>query len=149
MRLLILLVVSLVSSACSHLAINKVDDSHPYTQGLRYFRPAPYVLVTCGDEGKSQSQLIQLPDKAEEYVIRPIVGLGSMTYQVNLSDGWNLTGLGPNTSESGTASLLTALAPLVTALGKDETPGVLEIAECAPKLFPLKFDKGVWSIPPK
>ena len=149
MKLLILIVVCMASYACSHVAINKIDDSHPYTSGVRYFRPAPYIFVTCEDEGKAQWQLIQLPNEGEEYVIRPVVGLGSMTYQLSLDQGWNLTGLGPNTSESGTSSLISALAPLVTALRTNGDPNALVPAACEPKLYPLKFKDGTWSVPKK
>src|SRR5208337_968560 len=43
---------------------------------------------------KTQTSIIALPNKNEEYVIKPVPRLGTVDLNATLKDGWNLTQLG-------------------------------------------------------
>ena len=84
---------------CKHPGI---DD-----QGIRYYRPKPFLLVTPVESktkvsGKEfievtttgeyvQIQLEYLPDFSEEYSITVTPGLGAAEVGISLENGWNLT----------------------------------------------------------
>jgi hypothetical protein len=68
-------------------------------------KPAPAAQPTLN------VQIIWLPDYSQEYEILAHPGLGSVTMNPTLKDGWNLAGLSA-TVDSKTAELITAAAGL-------------------------------------
>lgn len=100
-------------------------------QGIRYYRPKPYLLVspagettTSGDKAVTKPtdryvslELKYLPDFGEEYSINVCPGLGSANVSVSLEDGWNLTSINQELDTQfdenlgAVASLVGAVAP--------------------------------------
>lgn len=81
----------------------------PHDQGIRYYRPKPYLLITNIAEGVPNEngkpgravledryvdiQLQYLPDFEEEYAIDVRTGFGVADVAITLDDGWNLTAI--------------------------------------------------------
>lgn len=74
---------------CSYAKIEKVTDETDH--GLRFYRPHPYVLLYEKDNSKYVAEIVWLPDKSEEYVIRPRMWFSKLEYEATLEHGWNLT----------------------------------------------------------
>jgi hypothetical protein len=76
---------------CSSVNVvkNPADDDN----GIRYYRPKPYLMVTPADATGRMVKLevLYLPDYCEEYSIHP---KGKKPPSVQLKDGWNLVGVG-------------------------------------------------------
>ena len=104
----------------------------PRDQGVRYYRPKPYLLVTpyqfeqVVDRtillGPPSDQYVTiglqyLPDFGEEYSIHVRTGLGTADVELQLEDGWNLTAINQDLDSqfdeniSAVADLLGAAAP--------------------------------------
>lgn len=75
-------------------SVNVVKSPSPGDNGIRFYRPKPYLLVTPADPTGRMVKLevLQLPDYSEEYSIHP---KGKKPPAVQLQDGWNLVGVGP------------------------------------------------------
>lgn len=88
-------------------------------------------------------QIVWLPDYSQEYEIQAHPGLGSVTMNPTLKDGWNLTGLSA-TVDSKTAELITAATGLATAVAKvaatDRTSEPKREPPCA-GLYPIEMDR--------
>jgi len=54
-----------LGSACAKIEIKKTSDL-TYTDGLRFFRSEPYLLVTVDKEGNAQTSIIALPNKKQD-----------------------------------------------------------------------------------
>ena len=81
----------------------------PHDQGIRYYRPKPYLLISniadgvLNENGKPgravlderyvDIQLQYLPDFEEEYAIDVRTGFGVADVAITLEDGWNLTSI--------------------------------------------------------
>jgi hypothetical protein len=80
-----------VLSGCSSANVTK--NPGPGDNGIRYWRPKPYLLVTPADAtGRMvKLELQYLPDYNEEYSIHP---KGRKPPAVALKDGWNLVAVG-------------------------------------------------------
>jgi hypothetical protein len=88
-------------------------------------------------------EIVWLPDYSQEYEIQAHPGLGSVTMNPTLKDGWNLTGLSA-TVDSKTAELITAATGLASAVAK----GVLAERTSEPNvkppcsgLYPIEMDR--------
>ncbi len=82
-----------MASGCSMMkdTVKVVKNPDASDDGIRYYRPKPYLLVTPADPtGRLVNMKIEYhPDFSEEYSIHP---RGKKT-QVALKEGWNLTGV--------------------------------------------------------
>lgn len=146
-RMLILLSVLLCLFSCNSYTITKVTDENRHEiKGLRFFQPAPFLLVAEKDllldgiktinensEGKTttvkkmavarrelQCSVIYLPDPQKEYSIS--IPSGKSPATVRLEDGCRLTGI--NLSDS---PLLKARDLSLLSGSKDLQPGVYAI----------------------
>jgi hypothetical protein len=168
LRIMSVLLATVALASCAKLEVLKVKDS-PVIDGVRFYRPAPYLLVTAVVDENGQltnatmAQIIWLPDQREEYQVRATAGIGSVELNPTLTDGWNLTALSAR-ADSKTSENITALAALLTAVrggGQSlftkptEPPKECpEKEECPekkgpfvnPGLYPLKFEDGTWTI---
>ena len=118
----------------------------PQTQGIRYYRPKPYLKVVPAEisVGKDATDiqpslvtvtLEYLPDFSEEYAIEVKPGLGIANVSVKLEDGWNLTEisqeLDSQTDEniSAMADVLKAASGIIpTSKRADETTSQFTVA---------------------
>jgi hypothetical protein len=96
-------------TGCAGVEITRISSENSYKEGLRFYRPYPYLWVTK-DKAKDnlQGSIIWLPNKNEEYVIRVKSGIGSVDAKFTLENGWNLTGLN-EIRDSKTPEMITAL----------------------------------------
>jgi hypothetical protein len=83
-------------------------------EGLRFTKSSPFLLVTQNDEGKTQFQVIYLPD-TQRYVIKKKGFLGTAELSATLENGWNLTSINSK-SDSQVAETITALASLIPSI---------------------------------
>ena len=116
-KIIILFTVLLGCFSCSSYKVTKVTQENRHTvKGLRFFMPAPYLLVAEkdllvdglttvkeGEKGKVsttekmavarkelQCSVIYLPDPQQEYAIRTSVNANT---SIKLKDGWRLSGI--------------------------------------------------------
>jgi hypothetical protein len=100
--------IGLLVSGCAGVDITKITPDSPYKEGVRFYRPAPYLWVTKNKDGNLQGSIVYLPDKSEEYVIQVKSGFGSVDTKYTLENGWNLVGFNES-NESKTADIINAL----------------------------------------
>jgi hypothetical protein len=142
--------LALASLACASVTVRRLTSDMDSAPGIRFYRPAPYVLVEpVAAEGGSapgavKVSIIWLPDYTQQYVIEAKPGLGSVSFNPTLTDGWNLTGFDA-TVDSKTAELLTAAPGLVprgpTGVGQPPKicPGIYRLDHGPDgKLVPLR-----------
>lgn len=83
---------ALCLSACANIEFQKITDANRNSaRGVRYWRPAPYLVVSAGPNQTCFGTIIYLPDPSEEYVMTPTPGFGTVAFKPSLADGWNLT----------------------------------------------------------
>jgi hypothetical protein len=143
------------------------DGQRVETSGVLFYRPRPYLMVTEAPPPKDSQplggapiarldmnsqdkptqpeaqqlsvQIVWLPDYSQEFEIRAHPGLGSVTMNPTLKDGWNLAGLSA-TMDSKTAELITAATGLAKAFPMGPLKSGAQKPYCA-GLYPLKFDR--------
>jgi hypothetical protein len=129
---------------CSSVTIKKVAKGDTTTEGLRFYRPAPYLVVTK-DTAKDTSltyKIIYLPDKSEEYTIQTNAGIGTVENTYTLTDGWELTNYTDKRDTkiteavTGAAGMVTALATLKSVHEDDKT-----LQAITPGIYALEFDE--------
>lgn len=112
-----------------------------HDEGIRYYRPKPYLFVTSAgeittttdkegtsskkevpDERYVNIQLQYLPDFAEEYAIDVRSGFGIADVSITLEDGWNLTAINQKL-DSQTDENIAAAAELIKGVTGALNPG--------------------------
>jgi hypothetical protein len=149
-RPLSLVVFTLAALACGCAKVEVVDvATHPTTDGIRFYRPDIYMLVTSQVDtsgkptGGKDIKFIPLPNMKQEYAIRQASGIGTTEIKPVLTDGWNLTSLDATQDSkvpetiSAVSSLLTAAAGIATAFHAQ--PGAAGPLQDG--LYRLNFDK--------
>ena len=131
-HLILCLSILLIFSGCSKVTIEKYDGSD--TEGLRFYRPSPYLLITQTKDGASTS-IIWLPDKKEEYIVKHRPGFGSSQFSVTLNEGWNLTEIG-STMDSKIPETITAFGALATGFAARISPDELQ-----PGLYEITYNE--------
>lgn len=124
-------------AGCAGVEIVKITPENPNQEGIRFYRPHPYLWVTKDKEGNLQGTFIWFPNKKEEYVIKVKSGIGSVETKLKLENGWNLTEYG-EVRDSKIPETINALTGSLKGLA-----GVLELAkkeELRPGLYMLVFD---------
>ncbi len=135
-KLLTVLIVisSVVGSLGCTPRIKVIANPTARDQGIRYYRPKPYLLVTSGTtqvtKGEDSStttivpdaqyvniQLQYLPDFAEEYALDVRTGFGSANVGITLENGWNLITVNQDL-DSQTDENVKAAAELIGSIGK-------------------------------
>lgn len=132
-RVLALVFLALSPAGCAPFTVTRVQTPADHTEGIRFYRPRPYLLVTATDKGPAVT-VVSLPDPNEEYVIRLRQGLGASQFTAKLADGWNLIEIGHSTDSAFPQTLTAAgaLAAVTGAFGmkgptEGLTPGLYEI----------------------
>jgi nitrogen fixation protein len=115
-----------------------------YKDGLMFYRPEPYLVVTYIPEKGLNNTIVWLPNYSDGYVIRPKGAFGSSEINVTLENGWNLTDLGlvrdskvPETIASITGAVASAAEVFKFDTAKDKI--------LAPGLYRIIFTNGVVS----
>lgn len=127
---------------CARLEIRKATPSD--LEGLRFYRPWPYLWVTVNEHGQCIPSITYLPDTSQEYIIIAHAGFGSATFKPTLKDGWNLTAFDASV-DTKVAESLNAIGGL---LGKIAPGGLLKTVAPTPKpispgLYRLVFTDGI------
>jgi len=135
-----ILAAMLVFNGCARVVVTRLESDDQ--EGIRFYRPHPYLLVTADEEGKKlQTSIIYLPDKKEEYVLSVKGGWGVVETDFTITDGWNLTGFkekrDPKLAETltGTLSAAATVAGVVPTVLKAEDERPLK-----PGLYRLDYD---------
>ncbi|WP_028002884.1 hypothetical protein [Sinorhizobium arboris] len=92
--LLCLMLIPLALTSCAGVQVKRVTSHNQ--QGIRYWRPAPYLALVETRTEKTVTCDVRpfyLPDKTEEYAITISAGMGAVKATPTLNDGWNLTSL--------------------------------------------------------
>jgi hypothetical protein len=146
-RLLVYSCIPIILSACATAEIRKVtkDDT---VEGVRFYRPTPYLLVSLtgaeGQQGGSWNldlsyQIIWLPNTSQQYEIRPKGFVGTADLTVTLTDGWNLQQFTLNREGHAAETFKEAVGgftSLVGALSEEAIEGL----RFRPGLYRLEFD---------
>lgn len=143
------LALAITTTACARVEVTKLADAKTYSEGIRFYRPVPY-LVTSQKDGCTR-QIVYLPDPDEEYLIRVLSGYGAVDAKVTLENGWNLTALG-ETRDSKIPETITAVGGLLAgARATGFAPERSAAESCKVGVFKLIYDKQRhgWEIPPE
>ena len=135
MRILTFCLFSLIIISCAQIRIERIDTNNADQQGLRFFRPHPYLLVNEAKNGGLTIQTIMLPDMEQEYVVYSTTGFGSTEITAKLQDGWNLVEIG-QVSEIGAADIS---KPLLELTGQFKT---MQQEELQPGLYRFEYVDG-------
>ena len=134
MKKLVLIIPALLFlSACAAVSVDRLHSDADYKGGIRFYRPVPYLLISNFSTGERQANVVWLPNKNEEYVVKVHSGMGTVDAKFTLQDGWNLTEFG-EARDSKTAELigsatglLKAVEPLIVQKGEGIQPGLYAI----------------------
>jgi hypothetical protein len=132
-----LTILIFVISNCAGVQITKITPDNRYAEGIRFYRPQPYLWVTQDTSGNLQASIIWLPNMNEEYTIRVRSGIGSTNTQFTLENGWNLTQFGEN-RDSKSVEMIGAPTGLLETLKRPAVKGKRE--ELSPGLYVLIFN---------
>ena len=150
---LFLMLLGVICTACASYKVVQLPDNANDArsiEGVRFNRPAPYLLIgvqTAG-EGKAAApeltiKLIYLPDRSATYAVQRKGGWGTSETAVKLQDGWNLVEYG-NKSDSQMPQTITALTEAAGLFfpktnAKEPAPG--NPAFPSPGLWKINFDE--------
>ena len=127
---LLLWALMLLMLGCARLEIRKATSSD--TEGLRFYRPWPYLWITVNDKGQCIPSITYLPDLNQEYLIVPHPGFGLVTMKPTLQNGWNLTAIDA-TVDSKAADVLNGIGGI---LGKIAPGGMVRLTKSGKTLGP-------------
>jgi hypothetical protein len=102
-------------TGCAGVEIVRISSENPNQEGVRFYRPHPYLWVTKDKDDNLQGTIIWLPNKNEEYAIKVKSGIGSVDTKFKLADGWNLTEFG-EVRDSKIPETITALTGSLKSL---------------------------------
>jgi len=127
-RWLLIVLALVTATACAGIEIKKGRKDN----AIVYYLPDPYLLIAPnGKDGALLGQIIYLPNCSEARSIRPTAGIGSVTFEPTLENGWNLTGF-DSSIDSQSDEFLTALTSLAASAIGEPVQGA--------ELFQLLFD---------
>jgi nitrogen fixation protein len=129
--------------------ITKLTDAKTYSEGIRFYRPAPYLVTSLEKDGCTR-RIVYLPDPDEEYLIRVHSGLGTVDAKATLENGWNLTALG-EARDSKVPETITAVGGLLAGVrATGFAPEKPAAGPCKVGFFKLIYDKKLgWDAPPE
>jgi hypothetical protein len=129
-RRVLLCALMLLMLGCARLEIRKATSSD--TEGLRFYRPWPYLWITVNDKGQCIPSITYLPDLNQEYLIVPHPGFGLVTMKPTLQNGWNLTAI-DSTVDSKAADVLNGIGGII---GKVAPGGMVRLTKSEKALGP-------------
>ncbi len=104
-------------TGCASIQIKPVTYQDSETQGLRFYQPRPYLLITLDQAKGCAAQVIYLPDFSRGYAVTTSAGLGSVSFKPTLQNGWMLAGFDSKV-QSETAQNLSALTGALAEAAK-------------------------------
>jgi hypothetical protein len=123
---------------CSEVSVTRLDSESRYVDGVRFYRPQPYLLVTDA-KGAIETSIVYLPKMNEEYAFRVRSGVNGVDAKATFDQGWNLTSIGDSRT-NGAAEILTAVGGLGRAAAAFKGVIAAQEAELAPGLYAIEFD---------
>jgi len=135
-RFYLLAIVIFLMAGCARVAIVKTNPKKENEEGLRFYRPHPYLWITRDKDNVLQGTIVWLPDKNEDYRINVTGWIGKIVLKCTLENGWNLTEFG-ETMDSKTTEFITALTGTFKRLTAEEKAKQM----FPPGLYMLIFDK--------
>jgi hypothetical protein len=94
------------------------DHADTKTEGLRYYRPWPYLMVSETKDGEGlEFKIVYLPDLSQEYAVQVRAGFGTVDFKPTLENGWNLVAVDAKV-DSRTKEVMEAAAGLIGAGAK-------------------------------
>lgn len=140
MRLMIACSALALSLGCASIEVVKITDENRATaEGIRYWRPAPYLTVFGEKDGTCSVKIIYLPDPSEEYAIRATAGFGAASLKPTLANGWNLTAF-DSSVDSKAADVLGAFSKAVSPAGARTEEKPAQYTTIRPGLYRIKMD---------
>ncbi len=120
-RLAAMLCTVCLGAGCAEIRVSRLDSASKYEHGVRFYRPAHYLIVGIDKDRVQTNSIITLPDKSDEYVAQVYnpTGLSSSEFKIALKDGWQLSEIGGST-QSPVSDLVNAFAGTVTAFKSGE-----------------------------
>ena len=139
----------LVVCGCARVKVVPVDDSGAYSEGIRFYRPHPYLLVTekLTSQGRTlEGSIVYLPQKNEEYVIEVQPGIGRVDAKFKLEHGWRLTDFG-EVSDSKAPEMIEAFSDLLPGASDIIVKSIAPEQQAqenklTPGLWRFEFDQG-------
>ena len=113
-------------------------------EGVRYYRPKPYLLITPSEKVDQSVQIAlqYLPDFSQEYAVNVRPGLGIASVKLELKDGWNLTSINQEL-DSQSDEIVEAAADLVGSIGSVTKQTVTDEVVVPASNVPLGFYEAV------
>ena len=99
-------------ASCAHPVVAPCPVETCAGDGLRFYRPTPYVLVG----GDGSWKVTPLPDPSQQYVLRVEGWLGDAAMTPTLADGWNFVSMSANTNNDATLAALAGVATSAKSL---------------------------------
>ncbi len=104
--------------------------------------------VSTATDGYSAT-VVMLPDYSKEYIVQWSAGMGSVTPNLTLAEGWNLTAFNSTVNSTGATLLDSTIGKTITAIGTVAAAGALTSDQDfkGPGLYRLAIDsKGLYSL---
>lgn len=138
---LLLIGAALVIASCAYAEVRPIKSTD--NEGIRFYRPRPYLWVTLTEKGGCALSVEYLPDTSQEYIIIPHTGVGTLKVAPTLAQGWNLTALDV-TADSKTAEMVNSITGLAGNIASAAIkPGVAPSEEArGPGLYRFEFTDG-------
>jgi hypothetical protein len=148
---LLLTFLLMLVSACADVEVRplkaeeKLGGVKYYNEGVRFFRPWPYLWITVGEKGVCQMSITYLPQMEEEYIIIPHPRMGSVTMNPTLTNGWSLTSFS-SAADSKASEMVTAIGNLTAAAAGAAGGGVNFMSpaeqgtQFGPGMYQFEFD---------
>ena len=144
----IFLLSLMIICSCAKVTVSPVDQNSPYSEGIRFYRPHPYLLVTekLASQGRTlEGNIIYLPQMKEEYVIDVKSGIGKVDAKFKLEHGWRLTDFG-EVRDSKAPEMIEAFSDLLPEMNdlfvKSIAPAKqMQEKKLAPGLWRFEFDQ--------
>lgn len=135
--LYILLLAALTVSGCAYAEVRPIRSSD--VEGIRFYRPWPYLWVVKAEKGGCSLTVNYLPDTSQEYIIIPHTGVGTLKVAPTLAEGWNLTAF-EVTADSKTAELVSAITGIAGNIVAGAMPPAMQRTGFGPGLYRFEFD---------
>jgi hypothetical protein len=138
-RIIASLLTSLAAAGCAGIDVSRVTQAD--AKGLRFWRPAPYLVLTATDKGCA-AKIVYLPNGDEEYALTIRPGIGVVSLKPTLEQGWLLTGLDASVDTTKAVELFQAFTAAAGLTPSEASSAGVKRDLLRPGLYRLKFEKG-------